>query len=99
MTDSKGSGSGFTPAYHEAVERDRLADPGHAALVKFARWVISGECWDIGGHDGGDVQDKAVELGLLEKTAYDPAIHGPNEHDAERGDPWYVFAGPLREVK
>lgn len=67
-------------------------------LRQFARWVIQ-EAWGQMGCDPGDIQDKAVELGLLREVLYDPEKHGPNDVDAEPGDPWFVFTDLMVEPK
>jgi hypothetical protein len=56
----------------------------------FAKWCLK-ESWDGCGLDGGEVQDKAVSLGIIKQVPYDPDKHGPNNWDAEPGDPWYVL--------
>ncbi len=46
---------------------------------------------DIADIDRGDLQDKAIELGLLREVPYDPAIHGKYaeyEFDLKAGDPF-----------
>ena len=40
--------------------------------------------------EGCYFQDWATECGLLKEEPYDPEKHGPNESDAEPGDPWYA---------
>lgn len=61
------------------------------ALAEFAKRCIAEGSWRGCDFDGA-AQDWAVELGLLTKTTYDPAVHGENDVDAEPGDPWYVFS-------
>ena len=42
-------------------------------LKKFAEYIFDSYCWeDCSEPDGGDIQDKAEELGLLEKRAVNP---------------------------
>lgn len=67
-----------------------------AACLAFARWVIRECVFDGRDLDGGDVQDKAVELGLLIEAKYDPAVHGEIE-DADPGDPIFVFSDKLED--
>lgn len=62
----------------------------NAALV-FTRWAISEGPWQGGNLEGGEIQQKAVELGLITKTEFDPTIHGESDV-AEPGDPWFVFS-------
>lgn len=70
-------------------ERNRLA--------AFCRQLIEDGPFSGVGFGGGDLQDLAVEHGLLIEEKYDPEKHGPNDVDAEPGDPWYVFAPILEE--
>lgn len=56
----------------------------------FAHWCIKKFAWSC-DVDGGDIQDKAVEYGILKEVPYDPERHGESEYDAEPGDPWYEF--------
>jgi len=64
------------------------------AVKEFARWVIQNACFEASDLDGGDVQDKALALGLLREEPYDPERHGDpwwSEYVA-RGEPWFVFS-------
>lgn len=65
------------------------------AAAKFVRWAMREGAWDGSGLDGGEIQDKAEELGLIVRVPYDPEKHGESEFDVEAGDDWFVFAGPL----
>lgn len=73
----------------------RLPSDMTDATKKFTEWAIRAS-WEGGTLDGGDIQDKAVELGLLVEVTYDPDEHGPNDCDAEKGDPWYVLSDELK---
>lgn len=57
----------------------------------FAEWAIREGVWDGWQLDGDEIQDKAVEFGIIEEVEYDPVKHGENDVDAEPGDPWFVF--------
>lgn len=50
------------------------------------------EAWPTGGVDGGDLQEIAVEFGLLTGVpgGFDPEKHEDAECCAERGDPWFM---------
>ena len=61
-------------------------------LAEFIAWAIREGSWQGCNLDGGDVQDKAVEMGILVETKYNPRIHGENDCDAEPGCPWFVFS-------
>jgi hypothetical protein len=67
-------------------------------LAEFAKWAIRSGPWDGSDLDGGDIQDKAVECGILVETKYDPEKHGPSETDQEPGDPWYVFSDEFKSA-
>jgi hypothetical protein len=60
----------------------------------FAEWTIREGSWSGCNLDGGDIQDKALECGIIEEVPYDPAIHGPNNADVEPGEAWFVFVRP-----
>lgn len=60
-------------------------------LAEFAKWAIREGAFDGTDLDGGDIQDKAEELGILIRTKYDPAKHGESA-DVDPGDDWFEFA-------
>lgn len=64
---------------------------------EFARWVIRQACWEGPDIDGGAVQDKAVELGLLRPCAYRAEEHGElaGEMGVEEGDQVFEFTAAL----
>ena len=68
-----------------------------ARLAQFFKRCVE-VSWDGGDVGGGDIQDWAVELGLLTETHYDPEIHGESEWDQEPGDPWYVFSQEMKAL-
>lgn len=63
-------------------------------LKEFFRWAMN-YAWG-GDIDGADVQDRALKLGLIERTEYDPAKHGPLPEEFEGlvdpGDEWFVLS-------
>lgn len=65
-----------------------------APSARFVLWALMEGSWQGGDIDGGAAQDKAIELGLIVKTTYDPAKHG--EADCDPGDAWYVASETLR---
>lgn len=68
-------------------------------LEKFARWCVQEGPFSGCDLDGGDVQAKAFECGLLTKTKYDPAVHGEDNADyVEPGDAWFVFSDEFNKV-
>lgn len=65
----------------EMLKQQRAA--AQAGLREFANWAINA-CFEGGGVDGGEIQDKAVECGLLvEKTMPEPC--GENCSCAQNG--------------
>lgn len=63
-------------------------------LKAFAKAMIA--CAFEGGDaDGGFIQDKAVEFGLLKETVFDSAVHKDPNGWATDGDQWYVYADLL----
>lgn len=79
----------------ETVSRAPL-DAEIERLMAFARWAIHEGSFAGCTLDGGSIQDKAAELGILTKTKYDPAVHGDSDC-AEPGDDWFVFASALEQ--
>jgi hypothetical protein len=61
-------------------------------VKEFARWVIENSAWQCCELDGADVQGKAVELGLIVETKFDPEIHGDAQFGEEPGDRIFVFS-------
>lgn len=55
-------------------------------LIAFAKAIIRAG-WEGSSVDGDVIQELGVKHGLLAKTTYDPKRHGPNDVDAEPGDP------------
>lgn len=64
------------------------------ALQEFAKWAIREGAFQAADLDGLSIQEKALELGLIEATIYDPERHGPSDC-AEPGDEWFTFAPSL----
>lgn len=60
-------------------------------LRAFATWAVRSGPFDGSLLDGYDVQEKAVEFGILRPEKYDPEKHGSNDCDAQPGDEWFVF--------
>lgn len=60
-------------------------------LRTFSQWIMESECW---GLDGGDVQDKALELGIIkaEPGGFDPERHHDATGCCEPGDTFYRVA-------
>lgn len=62
-------------------------------IAEFARWAVESGCWEGCAIDGGDIQDKALELGIIVETKYDPDKHGRQYlAEIDDGDTWYVFS-------
>ena len=65
-------------------------------LKEFARHVIETECWTLCEQDGGDLQELAEKLGLIEPhIATEDDID--DESDFEVGDKIYKFSDMLKE--
>lgn len=69
-----------------------------AALKEFARHVIQIECWSLYEQDGGDLQDLAEKLGLIEQHTATVA-DVDEESDFEVGDIIYKFTDILKGAK
>lgn len=86
------------PALFDEARAAISAMGGAAAEIErlraFARWAVTDGAFEGRGLDGGDVQEKAVQFGILREVAYDPEKHGPNDCDVEPADPWFVFTFP-----
>ena len=66
-------------------------------LLSFFRHFMEDGSWLGGDIDGGDAQDKAQALGLLDRVPFDPDIHGDGD-GAEPGDPWFVYSDAIRDM-
>lgn len=66
-----------------------------SALLEFFKWAMREGPWDGGDLDGGGIQDKAESLGLIVKTKYEIARHGPEHGDFCEGDDFYEFSPAL----
>jgi hypothetical protein len=58
-------------------------------LARFAMWALADGSWQGADLNGGEVQDKAQDLGLIVKTEYDPKVHGASDC-CDLGDDWFV---------
>ena len=65
-------------------------------LKEFARPVIRQECWSIFPQDGGDIQELAEKLGLIEPRIT-TADDVDDESDYGVGDTFFVFSDVLKE--
>ena len=65
-------------------------------LAEFAKWAIENSSFEGCDLDGGYVQEKAVELGILTRTKFDPDVHGEPVCDVEPGDEWFVFSDEFK---
>jgi len=79
-----------------AVELIELQEKRNAKLKEFIRTVIKVHCWGIEEIDGGDAQDKALELGLLEPHIATKEDVDPEFSDFEVGDTIYRFTDMLK---
>lgn len=61
------------------------------SLARFLAWAMKEGPFDGCDLAGDSVQDKAEELGLIIKVAYDPARHG-NRIEAWEGCDWFEVA-------
>lgn len=70
-------------------------------LAEFTRFVINGACWDW-SLDGGDIQDKAVELGLVVACGKDCdqyAAQGSDQGcECDRPGDGFTFAPALQAL-
>lgn len=66
-------------------------------LAKFVRRCFE-DVWEGGDLDGGTLQDRGIEYGLLVRVPFDPAVHVDSNGDAEAGDEWCVYAPELKAL-
>lgn len=59
-------------------------------LAAFAAEIVA-IAWDGGDADGATIQTIAEDHGLIVRTEYDPAIHGPSDI-CEPGDEWFIYS-------
>lgn len=64
-------------------------------LAAFSQWIIN-ETFRGSEPDGGQIQEQAVECGLLVKTTYDPERHGESEFDTQPGDTYFEYSPELK---
>jgi hypothetical protein len=55
-------------------------------LAEFSRWCVQDGPFCGCDLDGGSVQAKASEYGIIQREPYDPAKHGDNDVGADPGD-------------
>ena len=90
------------PSSTDAARLEQLArDDERRRLTAFARWIIQEMCFEGGRTDGGEVRDKAVELGLLVEIegGWDPEKHDTEHWSSdymEPGDPYFELADCLK---
>lgn len=75
--------------------RGVMADTLKQRLAEYFAWTMNSGSWQGCDIDGGCAQDKAIELGLLDQTTYDPAIHGETDCGCEAGDDYYVLTADV----
>ena len=62
-------------------------------LAEFAKWAVENGCLEGCDLGGGEIQDKAIECGIIVQTKYDPERHGQQFYaEVDPGDPWFVFS-------
>lgn len=66
--------------------------------AEFVKWALQEGAWTGSELEGGDIQDKALSLGLLKAEPYDPEKHGESEYDIEPGDDWYTLADDIKAL-
>lgn len=70
-------------------------------LLAFFSRAMHDHCWEGADFEAGDMQDTAVELGLLKEVPYSIAEHGVSlmeQWDYKEGQPIYVFADELKAL-
>ncbi len=91
------------PAQHyrtRAMSETKTPDEQLVALKAFARWVIKNSAQIGSSLDGGDVEQEALTLGIIEQSTALPENleeWGHLEYIGI-GDPFYVFAKWVKKV-
>ena len=75
-----------------------MSDDLTKKLAEFAAWAVLEGAWTGSDLEGGEIQDKAVKLGLIVKVSYDPEVHGESEFDFMPGDDWYVWSEEMKSL-
>jgi hypothetical protein len=88
MTDPRGEFN-LANGRFEGEEMNSEPQSPWNAPAKFVMWALMEGPWQGADVDGAAAQDKAVELGLITATTYDPAKHGESDC-ADPGDQWFV---------
>ena len=80
----------------DALQRAALGKREEIAqsAAQFVMWALMEGSWQGCDIDGGAAQDKAVELGLIVETPYDPVKHG-EQPQLELGESWFVPSDAL----
>ena len=73
----------------EALKLARARIEYTQSAAKFVMWALLEGSWQGLDINGGEAQDKAVELGLIVPTLYDPKKHGESAN-CRPGDHWFV---------
>ena len=80
----------------ETIDKLRTELAENDIFKEFIRHVIKVHCWGIEEIDGGDAQDKALELGLIEAHIATEEDGDPEFDEYEVGDTIYRFSDMLK---
>ena len=82
----------------DAAARATVSIDVSTALATFLQWAMQEGPWLGGDLDGAATQDKAEALGLIVEVTYDPVVHGENEFDVCKGEPWFVLSPAVKQL-
>lgn len=69
----------------EGPHNDECSEP----LLNFVEWALETGPWSGCGLDGADIQEKALELGIIHEVPFDPERHDDAGVGMTKGDPFY----------
>lgn len=68
-----------------------------SGLLDFAEGQID-TAFDGYDCEGGEIQDRAKDCGLIVETTYSYERHGENSIEAKEGDPWFEYSPEFRAM-
>jgi len=90
--------NGYLPA-HVVLGADRSTRPvqpeAPGAVIEFAKWVISEGWWKHGTLEGDEIQEAAIQDGLVTRRPFNPETDVCQHGATEEGDDWFEFAPTL----
>ena len=89
-----------TRIVHDSVTLMQTIQEQQHRVRKLAQFVFMAlDASSMGGDlDGDRIQERGLELGVLERVAFDPAIHHDQSGACDPGDEFYVLSDWMQEL-